>query len=105
MNLVSRGVPLPQFDELTQIDLIEIEKRNLLMRFMDVVVQVYAPSGPTKEARELISRLREVYFVGYAEAQTRRAEQAARELEELSRKVFTIRAPRVRGGRPIMEVG
>jgi hypothetical protein len=97
-------VHLPSFGLLEQIDLIEAEKRELLMRFMDTVVQVYAPNGASNEARELIKRLRNVYFVGQEEVEKARAEKAARELEELSRKVFTIRPPRRKGGAMILEV-
>ncbi len=95
---------LPSYGLLEQIDLIEVEKRDLLMRFMDSVVQVYAPNGATDEARELIKRLRNVYFVGHEAVEKQRAEKAARELEELSRKVFTIRPPRRKGGAMILEV-
>lgn len=95
---------LPSFGLLEQIDLIEAEKRDLLMRFMDSVVAVYAPGGPTNEARELIKRLRNVYFVGHEEVEKQQAEKAARELEALSRKVFTIRPPHRKGGAMILEV-
>jgi hypothetical protein len=97
-------VHLPSYGALEQIDLIEAEKRELLMRFMDTVAQVYAPHGPTNEAKELIKRLRNVYFVGQEEVDKQRAEKAARELEELSRKVFTISPPRRKGGAMILEV-
>jgi hypothetical protein len=96
-------VHLPSYDLLEQIDLIEAEKRDLLMRFMDTVVQVYASSGPTDDARELINRLRNVYFVGYEEVEKQQAEKAARELEALSRKVFRIRPPSRKGGAMILE--
>lgn len=96
---------LPSYGLLEQIDLIEAEKRDLLMRFMDSVVQVYAPHGATDEARELIKRLRTVYFVGHGDVEKQRTEKAARELEELSRKVFTIRPPRQKGGAMVLEVG
>lgn len=95
---------MPSCDLLEQIDLIEIEKRDLLMRFMDTMAQVYAPNGPTEEAKELIKRLRKVYFVGYEEVEKQRAEKAARELEALSQKVFTIRPPRRKGGAMVLEV-
>lgn len=95
---------LPSFGLLEQIDLIEVEKRDLLMRFMDAVVAVYAPNGPTNEARELIKRLRNVYFVGHEQVEKRQAEEAARELEALSRKVFTLRPPTRRGGAMRIEV-
>jgi len=104
MRLVTRGVHLPDYNLLEQIDLIEAEKRELLMRFMDSVTQVYAASGPTDDARELIKRLRNVYFVGQEEVEKQHTEKAARELEELSRKVFTIRPPRRKGGAMILEV-
>lgn len=95
---------LPDYGLLEQVDLIEAEKSELLMRFMDSVVQVYAPNGPTNEARELIKRLRNVYFVGSEVVEKQRSEKAARELEELSRKVFTIRPPTRKGGAMILEV-
>ena len=95
---------LPQYGLLEQVDLIEAEKRDLLMRFMDSVVQVYAPNGPTNEAQELIKRLRNVYFIGHDKVDRQRAEKAARELEALSRKVFTIRPPTRKGGAMTLEV-
>jgi len=82
----------------------EAEKRDLLMRFMDTVCAVYAPNGATNEARELIKRVRNVYFVGHEEVEKQRAEKAARELEELSRKVFTISRPSRKGGALRLEV-
>ena len=91
-------MPLSSFGLLEQIDLIEAEKRDLLMRFMDAVVAIYAPNGATNEARELIKQLRNVYFVGHEEADKLRVEKAARELEALSRKVWTISAPTRKGG-------
>jgi hypothetical protein len=91
-------VHLPNYGLLEQIDLIEAEKRDLLMRFMDTVVAVYAPNGATNEARELIKRLRNVYFVGHEEVEKQQAEKAARELEALSRKVWTIERPTRKGG-------
>jgi hypothetical protein len=91
-------VHLPSFGLLEQVDLIEAEKRDLLMKFMDTVATVYAPNGPTDEARELIKRLRNVYFVGHEEVEKQQAEKAARELEALSRKVFTITPPTRKGG-------
>jgi len=97
-------VHLPNYDLLQQVDLIEAEKRELLMRFMDTVVQVYAPNGPTNEARELIKRLRNVYFVGHEDKEKQQAEKAARELEALSRKVFTIHRPSRKGGAMRLEV-
>jgi hypothetical protein len=97
-------VHLPSYDLLEQIDLIEAEKRDLLMRFMDTVAAIYAPNGPTNEAQELIKRVRNVYFVGHEEAEKLQAEKAARELEALSRKVFTITAPTRKGGAPRITV-
>lgn len=95
---------ITQFSELEQHDLIEVEKRSLLMRFMDTVAVVYASSGPTKEARELIKKLRSVYFVGAEDQDKKRVEQAARELEALSRKVFTVTPAKRRGGPAILEI-
>ena len=89
---------------MDQIDLVEREKRVLLMKFMDTMVTVYAANGPTDEARELIKRLKSVYFVGYEEVEKQRTEKAARELEALSRKVFTVSAPRMKGGPATMTI-
>lgn len=88
---------LTQHGHLEQFDLLEAEKRELLMRFMDQVVNIMASAGPSKEAMELIKRLKEVYFVGYAEQRRIESQQAAQELIELSQKVYTI-SPGVRGG-------
>lgn len=95
---------LPDVDQLVQVDLLEVKKRELLMRFTDSVVQVYASAGPTKEARELINMLRTVYFVGHEESERKQVALAAQELEELSRKVFMIRPPRTPGGPATLEI-
>jgi len=94
---VLRGVDLTQHGHLEQIDLLEAEKRDLLMRFMDQVVSIMASAGSSPEAMELIKRLKEVYFIGYAEKRKMESQKAAQELLELSRKVFHV-APGVRGG-------
>jgi len=96
-------VDLTEHGSLEQVDLLEAEKRELLMRFMDQIVQIMASAGPSKESMELISKLKNVYFVGYAERQKVESQRAAQELIELSKKVFTI-SPGVRGGPYRLEV-
>lgn len=94
---------LTQHGHLEQVDLLEAEKRDLLMRFMDQVVNIMSSAGGTPEAMELIKRLKSVYFVGYAEKQKIESQRAAQELVELSRKVFTL-SPGARGGAYRIEV-
>jgi hypothetical protein len=100
---VAGGVDLPSIPIERQIDLIEVEKRKLLMRFMDTMVQVYASAGVNQDSMELIKRLRRVYFVGEEEVERAKAEQVARELEEISQKVFFISSPKRKGGPAILE--
>ena len=95
---------MPSIEISDQVDLIELKQRELLMRFMDTMVQVYASAGVTQESVDLIKRLKLVYFVGQESVEKAQAAQVARELEEMSRKVFTITAPKRKGGPAIMEV-
>ena len=97
-------MPLPEYDDLEQVDLLEAEKRDLLMRFMDQVVNIMSSAGPSNESMELIKRLKEIYFVGYAEQRKIESQKAAQELIELSQKTFHV-SPGVRGGPYKLTIG
>jgi len=74
------------------------------MRFMDQAFTILAPHGATAEAMELIKKLKEVYFVGYAEQRKIESQAAAQELIELSQKSFHV-SPGVRGGPYKLTIG
>lgn len=95
-------MPLPDFDPLEQIDLIEAEQRSLLIEFGREVIRINASVKDSHASGALIEHLKRLYFIGHEERRKRRAQEDAAELVKLSKMTFRVtRGP----GGPVLEAG
>lgn len=90
-------MPLPDYDPLEQVDLLEAEKRDLLIEFGKEVVHVLASAKDSRQAMSLIEHLKRVYFIGHEEREKRRIKEEADELIRLSQLTFRV-SPSKGGG-------
>jgi hypothetical protein len=90
-------VQLPEFGLLEQADLVEAERRSLLIEFGKEAVQVFSTAKDHDKAVALLEELRKIYFIGYEEKQKRQIREQADELIRLSQLTYRI-SPKPGGG-------
>lgn len=89
---MARGVHLPDFDMLEQVDLMEAERRTLLIEFGREVVHVLAMAKDQQQAQALIDHLKHIYFIGYEDQERQKLKEQADELVRLSKLTFRVSA-------------
>ena len=96
MRLIAKGVHLPNYDLLEQVDLIEGERRNLFIEFTKEAMHI-AATAEKDRAMALIRQLRKTYFIDEEQADRRRISEQADELMRLSQLAYRFR-PTADGG-------
>lgn len=94
---MSRGVHLQEFSLLEQADLIETERRGLLIEFGKEAIRVFSTAKDHDKAIALLEELRKIYFIGYEEKQRRQIRDQTDELVRLSQLTYRI-TPKPGGG-------
>ena len=102
MRLLTRGVPLHQYDQLEQTDFIEAERHELLMDFGKQAILIMASAKSHDHAMALIERLRKIYFIEAEEQEKKLIAQQADELIRLTKYAFRV-VPTA-GGRGALEI-
>ena len=85
-------MPLPDYDLLEQVDFIEVEKRNLMIDFGKVAIQVMATAKDKESGLALISHLKKFFFVEAGRKDKVHIERQAAELIRLSQLTYQIEA-------------
>ena len=83
-------MPLQDYSLLEQTDLIEAERRNLLMEFGKEAIHVMATAKDSRMAMSLIDHLRRLYFVGYEEQEQEKIRVQANELIRLGQLAYRV---------------
>lgn len=81
---------ITDYDLLEQHDFIEVERKELQMRFIEQTNFVFATAKDSKLARELVERLRIEYFVDYLQRKKEDAAVRTAELLDMQRKTYQI---------------
>jgi len=76
---------------LEQADLIAYEKRELERDYLGQCALIMSSVTSRDTAEKLMKALKEAYFVGVKDSQTRTLADAAKQLEELQKMTFTAR--------------
>lgn len=92
---------ITDYDLLEQHDFIEVERKELLMRFIEQTNFIFATAKDEQQAKDLVERLRVEYFVDYISKKKSDAEKQTAELLEMQRKTYSLTAT---GGGLIMEI-
>lgn len=87
---------------LEQTDLLEVERRGLLMEFGREAVHILATAKDHQQALALIEHLRRIYFVGYEEQEQARVRAQADELVRLGQLAYRVVSKP--GGAQVLEV-
>jgi hypothetical protein len=82
---------------LEQADLIEVERRGLLIEFGKEAIRVFSTAKDHDKAVALLDELRKIYFIGYEEKQKHQIREQADELIRLSQLTYRI-TPKPGGG-------
>jgi prephenate dehydrogenase len=75
---------------LEQTDLIEAERRNLLMEFGKEAIHILSSAKDHDKAMALIEYLRRIYFIGYEETQQEKARAQAEEIVRLGQLTYRV---------------
>lgn len=87
---MARGVRLEDFDPLEQFDLMEAERRGLLIEFGKETIRIMSSAKDSNQAMALIGHLRRIYFIDEEEKEKRRIRKEAEELVRLSQMTFRV---------------
>lgn len=93
---------MPAFSMLEQTDLIEAERRSLLMEFGKEAIHIMSSAKDHDRAMALIEYLRRIYFIGYEERQQEKARAQADELIRLGQLTYRV-VPKAGGA--ALEIG
>lgn len=77
-----------EFTPLEQVDVIEYERKETTLRYLEQSAMIVANAKSKEMAEKLLDVLKNEYFVGLQDHETRRATIASRELEEIQKYAF-----------------
>jgi hypothetical protein len=87
---------------LEQTDLLEVERRGLLMEFGKEAIRILSTAKDHQKALALIEHLRRIYFVGYEEQEQAKVRAQADELIRLGQLAYRVVSKP--GGVQVLEV-
>jgi hypothetical protein len=99
--LLRRGVDLSEFTELEQLDFVEAEKKELLMRFVEQTNFIFATATDKEQAKALVDRLQDEYFIGWSEKQTSQKARLSEEILDMQKKTYEMS---VSGGTGVLRI-
>jgi hypothetical protein len=99
--LIAKGVRLPDFSLLEQIDLLEVERKNLMIDFGKEAIRIMSTAKDSDKALALISHLRKIFFIDEERKEKEKISKQADELLRLGQLTYRI-APKE--GRGILEI-
>lgn len=88
---------------LEQIDLLEFERKELLLRFMEQSAQIFATAPSKEAANALVDALRVEFFVDYEASQDAQRKLETEELLAMQKLTYKISATRTGGA--VLEIG
>lgn len=88
---------------LEQVDIMELEKMDLRIKFVENSIQVLSNARDSTAAEKLIEALKEEFFVGYTEKQEAKRKIAIEELMAIQKMTFNV--THVGKGGATLEVG
>lgn len=99
--MIAKGVPLPDYDILEQVDILEAEKRNLMIEFGKGAIQIMATAKDKDHAIALIDHLKKIFFVDEEKKDRVQISRQADELIRLGQLTYRITP---KAGRASLEI-
>jgi hypothetical protein len=90
-----------ELSPLEQVDIIEYERKETTLRYMDQCAMVVSNAKSKEMAEQLLEILKNEYFIGIKDNEKKKATVAAAELAEIQKYAF-VAVPSPRGS--ILEV-
>ena len=90
-----------EYDLLEQQDFLEVERKELYMRFIEQTNSIFATARDAEQASKLVERLKIEYFVDYLSQKKETQTKQVAELLEMQKKTYSVTAT---GGGLFMEI-
>lgn len=81
-----------EYDLLEQQDFLEVERKELYMRFIEQTNSIFATAKDAEQASKLVERLKLEYFVDYLSQKKETQSRQVSELIEMQKKTYSVTA-------------
>lgn len=81
-----------EYDLLEQQDFLEVERKELYMRFIEQTNSIFATARDAEQASKLVERLKLEYFVDYLSQKKENQSRQVSELIEMQKKTYSVTA-------------
>jgi uncharacterized HAD superfamily protein len=95
------GVDLSDYSDLEQVDFIEAERRELTMKFVEQTNHIFATATDKDQAKKLVERLQDEYFIGTKESRENKTQRLSEEILDMQKKTYHMTAS---GGSGVLEI-
>ena len=89
---------MSELHPLEQLDMLELERKELLRKFTEQTAQTYAAAPNREVAAMLVEALKAEFFVGYEATQEAKKKIEVEELLEMQKMTFTMTPTGTGGG-------